>query len=101
MQPQPTAPWSKPNRSDLNAPIGGDTDGVVVPPPPHVIHVTEHHRSVDGLIDAEVFVPTEYYSEIRRRSLEGRAPLRLGEETTGAHPFEETIASEELDVALY
>ena len=49
--------------------------------------------------DAETFVKSDYYAEIRRRSLEGRCPVRF--QDTGAHPLEETIASEEFDVALY
>jgi len=61
---------------------------------------TQHdHPVYDHSGDAEDFARTEYYSELRRRSLEGRAPLRFSE--SGEHPIEENLASEEFDVALY
>ena len=49
--------------------------------------------------DGEEFRATEYYEELRRRSLEGRAPLRFGEHPS--HPLEDAFGAEQFDVALY
>lgn len=57
------------------------------------------HPVYDHSEDGEVFAQTEYYSELRRRSFEGRAPLRFSE--SEEHPIEENLASEDFGVALY
>jgi hypothetical protein len=80
----------KPARSEV------DNNAVPVAAPPHV---QQDQPIYVHSADAEDFSHTEYYSELRRRSLEGRAPLRFAE--SGEHPIEENLASEDFDVALY
>jgi hypothetical protein len=91
VQPQPAAFTGKPARSEE------DNNAVPATAPPHM---QEHGQPVYvHSADAEAFAQTEYYSELRRRSLEGRAPIRFAE--SGEHPIEENLASEDFDVALY
>lgn len=90
MHPQPVVNVVKPARSEV------DNNAIPIAAPPHIQH---DHPVYDHSADAEDFAQTEYYSELRRRSLEGRAPLRFPE--SGEHPIEENLASEDFDVALY
>lgn len=90
VQPPPEIIIGKPVRSEE------DNNAVPAVAPSHVDHVQPVY---DHSADAETFVQTEYYSELRRRSLEGRAPLRFQE--SGEHTIEENLASEDFDVALY
>lgn len=87
---QPAVTVDKPARSDPDeAEVGAQT---VLPPhvqPPVYVHS----------VDADTFAQTEYYSELRRRSLEGRAPIHF--DNSGEQPLQENLASEEFDVALY
>lgn len=88
---QPAVTIGKPARSDPDeAGVGAPT---VVPP--HVDAPVYVHSA-----DADTFAQTEYYSELRRRSLEGRAPIHF-DHNCGEQPLQENLASEEFDVALY
>jgi hypothetical protein len=85
--------------SDVPKPARSEADNNAVPISVAPPHVQQGHPIYDHSADAEDFAQTEYYSELRRRSLEGRAPVHFAE--SGEHPIEETLASEDFDVALY
>ena len=89
VQQPPSGTVNKPARSDPDE-VG--VGAQIMAPDPQQVYVHS--------LDANTFPETEYYSELRRRSLEGRAPIRF-ENTSGEHPLQENLASEEFDVALY
>lgn len=109
VRPQPVAPEIhrplvpiaviKPSRSDLNE-EEFDKAGKVGPMKNHAITEPGTRVSSSGK-GAEAFQQSDYYAELRRRSLEGRAPVSFGPGGVFTNPLEESLASDEFDAALY
>ena len=90
---------SKPPRSDLNE----EEDKAVTVGTTQSHAITEPGARVfaSSMEAMEAFQQSDYYAELRRRSLEGRAPVSFGPDGAFTNPLQDSLASDEFDAALY